>query len=287
MTVPGESPVSAFAYNEAMSRRIIDIEGRRFAMQVADAVREARRLVGWTQRELADRARTSHTTIWRMELARGDHLDLATVERVLHALGLRPSLQVDGRHLGDRRRQLDAVHAKVTGFVARRLERHGWTNRTEVPIGDRPPRGWIDLLAYREGDASLLVEESKTELLDVGATQRSLAYYERESLAVARGLGWRPRRVITLLAALDSRAVASVIVENRQLLARAFPNPVQDLAAWIADPRCARPRGWTIAMADPRTRRTAWLLPTPLTSRRTAIYHDYADAAARLRSRSS
>jgi transcriptional regulator with XRE-family HTH domain len=276
----------AVSYNPAMGRQLIDVRGRRFALQIADTVREARQLIGWTQRDLAERAHTSHATVWRIESANASHLDLATVERVLHVLGLRPTLQIDTRHLGDRRRQVDAVHARLTGFVAHRLERSGWATHTEVSIGDRPPRGWIDLLAYRGSDASLLVEETKTELVDVGVTQRSLAFYEREAAAVARALGWRPRRIVTVLVTLDSRAVGVTIAANRDLLVQAFPSSVANLAAWVADPLAQRPRGWTIAAVDPRSRRADWLLPTALTSRRAPAFRDYADAAAQLRGRS-
>ena len=269
-----------------MTGQSLELGRRAFGPQIADVVREARELIGWTQRELAERARTSHTTIWRLEHASSNHLDLAAIERVLSALGVRATLQMDARHLEDRRRQQDGVHARLTGFVARRLERVGWLTRTEVPIGDGVPRGWIDLLAFRQADAALVVEESKSDIVDMGGLQRSVAFYEREASAAARALGWRPRHVVVVVVVLDSVAVARRLIENRDIARRAFPERADELGSWIDDPAATRPRGWAMAMADPASRRSRWLLPTPLHStRRTLAYANYADAAARLRAR--
>ena len=261
----------------------LDLGRRGFAAQLADVVREARELVGWTQRELAARAHTSQATVWRMENCLAPHLDLLVVERVLTALGIRSSIDLDARHLADRRRQRDAVHARLTGYVARRLERAGWATATEVPLGSDIPRGWIDLLGYRPADQALLIEETKTEIPDVGGLQRSLAFYEREAWGVARRLGWRPRRSAVLVVALDSVALGRRLADNRDLVIRAFPASVAGIAAWLADPVAAPPGGWGLGMADPAVRQAAWLRPTVLGSRRRpAAYADYADAASRL-----
>ena len=61
----------------------LDLGRRGFAPQLADVVRDARLLVGWTQRELAAKANTSQAAVWRIENALGPHLDLLLVERVL------------------------------------------------------------------------------------------------------------------------------------------------------------------------------------------------------------
>lgn len=253
--------------------------------QLADMVSEARRLIGWSQRELARRAQTSQATIWRIERGRSEHLDLLATERVLAALGIRATLQLEARHLADRRRQQDAVHARINGYVARRLEQDAWRPATEVTIGDGVPRGWIDILAFRDVDAALLVEESKTEIPDFGALQRTLAFYQREAPFVARRLGWKPRGVVVLVAALDSAAIGRRLQDNRELAARAFPAPIDRMRAWLADPASTPPTGWALGMVDPAQRGGAWLRPTVLGGRRSQpAYEDYADAAARLRS---
>jgi ribosome-binding protein aMBF1 (putative translation factor) len=287
--VTHEMEISA---REATGRTTVAMQDARlalgcgFAGTIADVVREARRLVGWSQRDLAARARTSQTMISRIERAHVFALDALVVERVLAALGIRASLDLDARHLDDRRRQRDAVHARLTGSVARCLERQGWRTATEVPLGDGTPRGWIDLLAFRQADRALLVEESKTEILDVGALQRSLAFYEREAWRAARQLGWRPALAVVLCAVLDTDAVARRVVENRDLVSRAFPASVLTAAAWLRDPTAAVPGGWVLGMVDPAVRGRRWLRPTPLGGRhRVHAYGHYAEAAARLRSR--
>src|SRR4051794_5276400 len=135
-----------------MSDVTLELGHRALGLQLADVVRDARLLIGWSQRELASRASTSQPMISRLETGQTATLDLAVVERVLVALGFRGRLQLDDRHLGDRRRQRDPVHARLTGTIARRLERCGWQVATEVPIGEGAPRGWIDLLAFRAAD---------------------------------------------------------------------------------------------------------------------------------------
>ena len=240
-------------------------------------------MVGWTQRELASRAGVSQPALCRVETGRATSLDLADAGRLLTALGLRAAIDIDDVRLEDRRRQRDGVHAVVNGYSAKRHERHGWQTATEVMIGADAPRGWIDLLAFREADRALLVQETKTDISDMGGLQRSVAFYERAALSVARGLGWDPRSVSVLVVLLDSDAVARRLRDNRELVARAFPAPVQPTAAWLADPGCPRPRGWTIGTCDPASRAGTWLRPTMLGSRRSApAYRGYADAAARL-----
>jgi transcriptional regulator with XRE-family HTH domain len=261
----------------------IDLAGGLVASSVARTIREARTLVGWTQRELASRAGVSQATVWRAETGAAASLDMITVGRLLTALALRSRLEVDDFRLDDRRRQQDGLHALVNGRSARRHEQDGWLAAMEVMIGGDVPRGWIDLLAFREADRALLVQETKTDIPDMGGLQRSLAFYERSALAVARGLGWDARSVTVLAVVLDTDAVARRLADNRDLVTRAFPAPVRSTAAWLADPVSPRPQGWTLATCDPASRAAAWLRPTTLGSRRTApVYRDYADAAERL-----
>ncbi|HEU0243317.1 MAG TPA: helix-turn-helix transcriptional regulator [Candidatus Limnocylindrales bacterium] len=261
----------------------LDLGQRAFALRIADEVRDARRLVGWTQRGLAARARTSQATVSRVETGTAAVVDVLVLERILAALGIRATLTLDARHLDDRRRQADGVHARLNGYLARRLERDGWRTALEVPIGGAVPRGWIDLLAFRETDRAMLIEETKTDIPDIGALQRSLAFYEREAWAAARMLGWRPSRAVALVVALDTETVARRLADSRETVARAFPGSAPMTAAWLRDPACAAPRGWTLATADPAGRGATWLHATTLgTRRRPPAYAGYAEAAARL-----
>jgi transcriptional regulator with XRE-family HTH domain len=261
----------------------IDLGATDVVRQVARTTRDARLLIGWSQRELARRAGVAQATVCRVEAGTARSIDMVTLGRLLAALGLRASVDVDDFRLDDRRRQRDGVHAQVNGTVARRLERSCWRTATEIMIGDGIPRGWIDLLAYREVDRALLVEESKTDIPDMGGLQRSVAFYERMAMSAARLLGWWPRHVAVLVVVLDSETVARRLVDNREIVRRAFPAPIREMSAWLADPACPMPNGWAMGTCDPASRASAWLRPTTLGSRRSApAYRDYADAAARL-----
>ena len=261
----------------------IDLGTTDVVRRVARLVRDTRNLVGWSQRELAARAGVAQATVCRVESGTAGSLDIVTTGRLFAALGLRAHIDVDDFRLDDRRRQQDGVHAQVNGFVARRLERWGWRTAMEVLIGDGNPRGWIDLLAYREADRALLVEETKTDIPDMGGLQRSVAFYERMAMSAARRLGWWPRHVAVLVVLLDSEAVARRLVDNREIVRRAFPVPIREMSAWLADPECPMPNGWAMGTCDPASRAAAWLRPTTLGSRRLApAYRGYADAAARL-----
>jgi transcriptional regulator with XRE-family HTH domain len=262
---------------------VVPLGSGSLAVRLGELVRDARVLVGWSQAELARRCDSSQASISRIEHGLADVLDVLVVERILDALGMHAALQVEGRHLGDRRRQREPVHARMNGFVAGQLARRGFLPALEVEVGAGPVRGWIDLLAYRPADRALIVEETKGDLPDVGAFQRSLAFYAREARAAANRLGWKPTRVVVLAAMLDSVAMGRRLLDNRELLTRAFPSPVDRLLAWIDDPSAPAPFAWTLAMCDPATRSAAWLRPTVLgPRRRPAAYADYADAAARL-----
>ena len=266
-----------------MSDLVVRLGSRSFALSLGEVIRDARVLAGWSQDQLAWRAGTNQTKVSRIERGAATSLQLDVVNALLGVLGFTASLQVDGRHLADRIRQLEPVHARTTGFLATNFERRDFRTALEVQVGEPSPRGWIDLLAYRPADRALVVDETKGDLPDVGAFQRSLAFYERNARDVAHRLGWHPTRVVVLGTLLDSATIADRLAANRELIGHAFPSPVDRFLAWIDDPAAPAPFGPTLAMCDPASRSAAWLRPTSLgPRRRPAAYADYADAAARL-----
>jgi transcriptional regulator with XRE-family HTH domain len=252
-------------------------------VQIARVVRDVRVGFGWSQRELARRAGCSQSMIARLESGDARHLDLALADRVIRELGVRPSFDARLPGLADRRRQQDRVHARCCGYVGRHLSALGWEVRHEVEVGGGRGRGWIDLLAFRPADGGLFCPEMKTELHDAGAIQRTLAWYERESWAAARAIGWRPKRLGSALVLLCTAECDERVADNRVLLSQAFPANASALMDWLREPSAPLPPR-AVAMVDPRSRRRDWLRSTRRDGRRTAApYRDYADAAARLR----
>lgn len=260
----------------------IQIDDPAFETTLGRVIRDARRLAGWTQAQLASRAGTTQSTISRIELGIARELDVGVVARVLAAMGYRGGLELDAPHLADRIRQRDPVHARIVARTAGRLERLGWQVTTEAQIGNEVPRGWIDILGFRPADAAALVVEVKGDIPDAGALQRQTSFYTRSALDVAAGLGWRAERVALLVAALDSESIAARLAANRDLLRRAYPGNPAAFEAWLRRGGEIPPA--TIAAVDPAARSRRWLRSTSLWERRSIpAYRDYADAAAGLR----
>jgi transcriptional regulator with XRE-family HTH domain len=253
---------------------------------IGATIRDARQTIGWSQDELADRARTSQTMVWRAESGGADSIRVEVLDRILRALGVRWELELRARHLDERRDQLEPVHAALVGAMAGRLGRAEWEVASEVPTGGESPTGWIDLAAYRARDSSMFLGEVKTDLPDVGGMQRQVGWYEQASARVAQRLGWRPTRTAVALICLDSRMIAERLLANRELLRGAFPGRPADLSRWLSGQAPHPPTGRTIVVTDLAPYRGLGIRPSRLHGReRPATYDGYAEAAAELRRR--
>lgn len=271
-----------------MPRKELD---RQLIDTVRTTVRNGRDLVGWSQRELSRRSGVVQSLLSRIERGQVDDLRLSDVDRLLSALGIRYWLGVEPP-TGFGRRRSDAVHARCSGFVHRRLGAGGWLIEREVEIGSDRSRGWIDILAFHADSGLLLVIEVKTELHDLGAIERSLNWYRREAWAAARRFGWRPTTVATALLVLQSVVNDARISADRAVFGAAFSGRATQLRGLIegsADLRGLRNdsdgtgNDGFLAMIDPHSRRATWLRATTADGRRTAApYADYIDALQRL-----
>jgi transcriptional regulator with XRE-family HTH domain len=141
--------------------------------EVGTVIRASRIETGWTQRQLADRVGTTPSEISRLETGARRHLDVRLASAALEVLGIRMHFDMATLGLAGRREQRDLVHARCSGHVAGRLPPAGWQVRQEVEVGTGRQRGWIDLLAFREADRSVLCVEVKTEIKDLGQIQRT------------------------------------------------------------------------------------------------------------------
>ena len=252
--------------------------GRHLAYVAASTIRETRVAIGWSQAELARRARTSQSSTSRIERGLIDRVDLGVIGRLYDALGCRLSLRVEAPFLSDRLRQREPAHAACVAYVAGRLATAGWEVRREVEIVDGRSHGWIDVLGYRPVGDILLVAEIKTQIEDVGQLERTLGWYEREAPSAARRIGWRTRSVVGAVIVLDTSEAAHRLRANREALLQTFPLPAIALRRCVDAglvPVTAQRRA--IAAIDPRSRETTWLRATVLEgSRRPARYADYA-----------
>ena len=246
-------------------------------------VKEARTAFGWTQRELAQRARTSQAAVWRTETGTGS-VDLATLGRIVDAMGARVAFTIDVPRLADHRRQHDAGHARCVGFVRHRLEHAGWQVRQEVEIDGGHAHGWIDLLAFHDSSRAACLLEVKTDLVDVGELERRVGWYRRQAWNGARRIGWRPKSISCAVLLLDTWTIARRLRDNAAIMNNAFPLRADALLAWLSDPAGnTTPSSMGLGMVDPVSRRRAWLQRSVLDGRRRAArYAGYADFMRRL-----
>jgi transcriptional regulator with XRE-family HTH domain len=265
---------------------------RDFAQSIGRALRDGRRRLATSQRALAAVTHVPQSTICRLERGQPISITLEEIGRLFDGLAIRleviarPPL-VDG---GPSVR--DAVHARILGYIERHLRRSGLDTAREVPIGGGRVRGWIDLLASRPADRVVVVAEIKADVVDIGALERQVAWYEREAWAAARALGWRPARLVVAALPLSTQRNAEIVRLEAEPLRRRFPAPPTDLRSELEGSRgpvspTARPgassRVSTLAFVDPLRRGFSWLLPTPLFGGRPELpYADARELRARL-----
>lgn len=271
-------------------------------VMVGRAIRDIRRAIGWTQRDLARRAGVSQSTVAALEQGHGS-VSIEMAQRVLRAMGARFRLQVDAPFLTDRRDQAEPAHARCVAYVADRLQRAGWLVATEVEVGEPGRRGWIDLLAWHPVSHVLLVIEVKTEIHDTGDIERAVARYERGAWSAARARGWAPRMTVGVLLVLATEVVEGRLRDNRATFDRAFPCRAVDLrelvaSGWppaesagsrVAASSASLPSAHTgptrrhLAMIDPLSRRADWLRPPRIDGRRSPAPYRDSTAFARAR----
>ncbi len=199
------------------------------------AVRALRRRRGWRQEDLAVRVRVSRAAVWRVERGRADRLTIRTLERLVEALGARLDWRLlwGGEALD---RLLDQDHAALVEVVVRELAALGWEPATEVSFSIRGERGSIDVLAFHQASATLLVVEVKSVVPDVQATLVTLDRKTRLAAEIARSRGWRAARVGRLLVAPDDRTARRRVAAHGATFAGAFPARGWAVRRWLRDP---------------------------------------------------
>jgi len=189
-----------------------------------------------------------------IEHGRASRSSIAIVRQATAPLELSVELMARGRG-ADIDRVLDERHARLLGAAVRWLAGLGWATMAEVSYSEWGERGSIDLLAWHEATATLLVIEIKTELVSVEATLRKHDEKVRLAPRIARErLGWRAQAVGRLLVFPDDRTERVRIAAQASVLEPAYP-----VRAYAARRWCRLPTGpfsgLLFLKADPDTRR--------------------------------
>ncbi len=235
-----------------------------------------------TQQTLAQKVGVARSYIATIELGRANP-SLGVIVRLAAALGLELELGLRPPIIVGDRRQRDAVHARCSGYVDRRLRASGLETAREVPIVDGRWRGWIDLLAFDRRTATLIIIEIKTVIDDMGAIERQIGWYERSARLVARDLGWQPRRIVTWFLVLSTADNEGLLLRNRDVVRRAFPIGSGEMDTLLHDFGMVWPPGRALALIDPARRGRSWLIRPRIDGGRTVPhYADYRAAAASL-----
>jgi putative transcriptional regulator len=249
---------------------------------LARACRDGRLALGLTQSAVAAKVGVARSYVAGIEHGRANP-SLDVIVRLAGALGLELDLILRSPVIVGDRRQRDAVHARCSGYVDRRLRGAGWRTAREVAIVDGRWRGWIDLLAFDPRTGTLLVIEIKTVIDDLGALERQVGWYEKVARRVSLDRGWRPRRIVTCLLVLSSEQNELAMTQNRDVFDRAFGVDVAAMQALVDDPASAWPGGRGLAVIDPARRRRVWLVrPRTRGGRSVSPYQSYREAAASL-----
>ena len=192
-------------------------------VRIGRILRALRMRRGWRQLDLAERVGVSQSLIARVERGGAGRLRLDSLERIAKALEARLSVRLDWRgEAADR--LLDAGHAELVEFLLGLLREAGWAGIPEVTFSVGPERGSFDILAWHEPTGTLLIVEVKTVVPDMQAMLATFDRKQRHANGVARGRGWRPARIWSLLAIGESRTSRRRVEAHSATFAARFPD---------------------------------------------------------------
>jgi transcriptional regulator with XRE-family HTH domain len=247
------------------------------ASTIGSICRGRRAELDLTQAAVSQALGISRSYYAAIEAARANP-SIALVDRIGETLGLRVGLVASPIVAITDPVVRDAVHARCSAYVMRRLQSAGWLVLREVEIADGRLRGWIDLLAFDPRTRTLLIVEIKTSIDDIGRLERQIGWYAR-AVATAVPAAWQPARVVAWVLALASADVDEVIARHRAILASGFPGRAASMRE-VLDGSALAPDARGLALIDPRSRRRDWLLSLRVDGRRVpAPYQDRAGAA--------
>jgi transcriptional regulator with XRE-family HTH domain len=206
--------------------------------RIGAALRSVRRRKGWSQEELARKARVSQPRVSRIERGHIGSMRLDDVRRVAAALDIRIDVYARWR-AGDLDRLLNARHSELHELVARWFadELPEWVLSPEVSFSIYGERGVIDILAWHERSGSLLVIELKTAIADVNELLGTMDRKKRLAAQVASERGWQPKTVSTWLIVADTRTNRRRLDAHTAVIRNAMPDGTWAIRRWLRRPR--------------------------------------------------
>jgi transcriptional regulator with XRE-family HTH domain len=191
----------------------------------------------WRQKDLADRAHVSPSTVSRIERGHLGTVSLATVRRVAAALDIRVEL-VGRWRAGDLDRLLNAKHSALHEQVARmfRQEISTWVVEPEVSFSIFGERGVIDVLAWHPASRALLVIELKTDIVDVNELVGGVDRKRRLARDIGRDRGWDPAATSVWVIVASGRTNRARISAHSAMLRAAYPMDGRGIRAWLTRP---------------------------------------------------
>lgn len=202
------------------------------------AVRAVRLKRGWRQRDLAERAGISTSTISRIERGHPGTLSLDTIRAVSSALDIRVELTARWR-AGDLDRLVNAKHSALHDLVAEMFhdELPAWILAPEVSFAVYGERGVIDIVAWHPGRRALLIIELKTDISDVNELVGTFDRKRRLGRQVVQSeRGWDPLTVSGWVIVAPGRTNRARIAAHGAMLRAAFPMDGRGIRSWLGDP---------------------------------------------------
>ncbi len=203
---------------------------------IGTAVRAIRLRTRLTQRELAIAADVPRSVVQAIERERLDRVRLGDLQRVAGALdaSVDPVLRWRG---GDLPRLVNARHAALHEVVAGRYaDLPDWRYEPEVSFNEYGERGVIDGLAWHAATRSLLIEELKSELVDISDLMATVDRKRRLAADIVRTRGWRPASVSLWVVVVDGRTNRRALARHERALRAKFPADGHAIAAWLRHP---------------------------------------------------
>ena len=206
-------------------------------IQFGRTMRALRHRAGLTQAELGARVGISQGTMSMLERGRLGGMTVGKVRRIAAGLDADLVLILTWRG-GDLARLLDARHADLCEAMARMLDGLGWHVVPEVSYSQFGERGSIDLIAWHEATATLLVIEVKSEITSVEETLRKHDAKVRLGPGIVRESirsVFARRRVCWSCLSIGS-AVRRQVESKRAVFGHAHPDRSVAVRAWLRAP---------------------------------------------------